>query len=75
MTESPEREEYRMRCKYYREISGHCSKQSGSYGKRYPGFPYSPPRYFLDINCTPDTNCPRMKRYDKMHKQGKEAEK
>lgn len=68
MTESPEREMYRMQCKHYGEPNGHCLKQSGDYGKLYPGFPYSPPSMFVDINCTPDANCRRMKRYDKINK-------
>lgn len=67
MEESFEREQYRMECKHYAPMSGHCRKQSGSLGKRYPGFPYSPPRGFIDINCTPDADCARMKRYDKLH--------
>lgn len=69
MKETFEREEYRMRCKHYAVLSGHCRKQSGSFGKQYPGFLYSRPIGFIDINCTPDTNCARMKRYDKLHKE------
>ena len=67
MTESPEREMYRMRCKHYGEPNGHCHKQSGACMPKY-GFSYAPITAYVDINCTPDTNCTRMKRYDKINK-------
>lgn len=65
--ESKEREAYRMRCKHYSEVSGHCRKQSGSCMPLY-GFPYAKLTAYIDINCTPDCDCARMRRYDKLHK-------
>ena len=67
MTESPERRLYRMRCKYYGEPNGHCHKQSGACMPKY-GFPYAPMTAYVDINCTPDADCRRMNRYNKLHK-------
>lgn len=64
MTETIEREQYRMRCKHY-GIEGHCRKQSreiSNYGSVW-AFPYT--RMFVDVVCTSDANCERMKRYDK----------
>lgn len=67
MTESFEREQYRMQCKYYGVASGHCHKQSGACMPKF-GFPFAPMTAYIDINCTPDADCARMKRYDKLHK-------
>lgn len=58
-TESPAREAYRMRCKHY-GVDGGCRKQS--HAKRIYGYYFA-----VDIACTPDCNCARMKRYDKQH--------
>lgn len=68
MTESPEREMYRMKCKHYGEPSGHCRKQSGSCMPMF-GFPYAPMTAYVDINCTSNADCARMKRYDKLNKE------
>ena len=68
MTESPERREYREKCKYYAEMSGHCHKQSGPCMPKF-GFPYAHMTAYIDINCTPDAKCARMKRFDKLHKE------
>lgn len=65
--ETNEREAYRMRCKYYSDVSGHCRKQSGPCMPLY-GFPYAPNTAYIDINCTPDCDCARMRRWDKQHK-------
>lgn len=32
--ENKEREAYRMRCKHYSDVSGHCHKQSGELGRK-----------------------------------------
>lgn len=67
MNESEEREAYRMRCKRYSEVSGHCRERSGSCMPLY-GFPYAPNTAWIDINCTPGCGCARMKRFDKRTK-------
>lgn len=59
MSESPERKQYRMACKHYSEPSGHCLKDS--YAERIYGYYFA-----VDVKCTPNCNCPRMKRYDKL---------
>lgn len=64
MTESNEREAYRMKCKHYTEPNGHCRKQSGSCMPLY-GFSYAKHTAYIDINCTPDCCCARMRRFDK----------
>ena len=58
MTESKEREAYRRACKHYSEPSGHCLKES--YAERIYGYYFA-----VDVACTPDCGCARMKRYDK----------
>ena len=71
MIETKEREAYRMRCKHYSELSGHCYKQSGEIGRRMEfvnGKFMWVASGFIDIYCTPDCNCARMKRYDKLNK-------
>lgn len=62
MTETKEREAYRMRCKHYNYASDHCSKQS--HAERIYGYYFA-----VDVACTPDCGCARMKRYDKMNKE------
>lgn len=57
--ESKEREAYRMKCRYY-GVNGNCYKQSSSvliYG------------YYVavDISCTPNCDCARMRRFDKLN--------
>ena len=61
MTESKEREAYRMRCRYY-GVEGNCHKQS--HAERIYGYYFA-----VDVACTPDCNCARMKRCDKMNKE------
>lgn len=60
--ESKEREAYRKRCKHYGEASGLCCDQSHYYRK-------GETTIAVEIRCTPDCNCARMKRYGKMNKQ------
>ena len=63
--ESPAREEYRKRCKHY-GVDGNCLS-----GKRVSADGYthiSLLKAHIQIACTPDCNCTRMKRYDKMNK-------
>ena len=55
--ETKERTIYRMNCKYYGEYNDSCYWKSGGGN----GF-------FIDIACTPNSKCPRMMRYDKLHK-------
>lgn len=65
MTESNEREAYRKRCKHY-GVDGNCLS-----GKRVSAYGYthiSLLKAHIQIACTPDCNCTRMKRYDKMNK-------
>lgn len=57
MRESKERREYRGKCKH-RGMYEKCYKKSGFYGNLH-----------ISIGCTSDTKCPRMKRYDKLHKE------
>lgn len=59
--ESKEREAYRMKCKHYGVLSGLCCKKSHYYSK-------GALTIALDISCTPDCDCARMKRYDKRKK-------
>lgn len=59
--ESPAREAYRKRCKHYGKASGLCCEQSHYYCK-------GEATIAVDILCTSDCNCARMKRYDKMNK-------
>ncbi len=66
MTETKEREAYRMRCKYYHYGSYHCTKQS--HGRKRFNFPYAPYVEFVDFICTPDCGCARMRRWDKLNK-------
>lgn len=47
---------HRLRCKH-RGYSGSCLKKSGYYG----------PALHLNIACTADSECERLKRYDKKH--------
>lgn len=63
MTESKEREAYRMKCKYYHYGSDHCQKQS--HGRKLLNLPYAPYVEFVDFICTPDCDCVRMRRFDK----------
>ena len=61
MTESKEREAYRMKCKHYGVLSGLCCKKSLYYSKGALTIAY-------DILCTPDCDCARMRRFDKRKK-------
>lgn len=51
--ETSERRLYRKKCRHYSGWVGHCLKRSGGSN----GF-------FIDVCCTPDANCARMRRYD-----------
>lgn len=55
--ETKEREAYRMRCKRY-GVEGNCHKQS--HAERIYGYYFA-----VDIACTPDCKCARMRRYDR----------
>lgn len=57
MTESKEREAYRQACRHY-GIEGNFYKQS--HAERIYGYCFA-----VDIACTPDCGCARMKRFDK----------
>lgn len=59
--ESKEREAYRMKCRYY-GVEGNCHKQS--HAERIYGYYFA-----IDIACTPDCDCARMKRFDKRKKE------
>ena len=64
--ESPAREAYRKACKHY-GVDGDCYNYSTALR---PGWVYwSFERGHVSITCTPDCNCVRIKRYDKMNKQ------
>ena len=60
MTETKEREAYRKRCRHY-GAEGDCHKQS--HAERIYGYYFA-----VDIACTPDCDCARMKRFDKRKK-------
>lgn len=62
MTESKEREAYRMKCKHY-GCEGNCGKRS--YVKRINAFTSAGILFY----CTPDCDCARMRRYDKRMKE------
>ena len=57
MTETKEREAYRKACRHY-GVDGNCHKQS--HAERIYGYYFA-----VDVACTPDCGCARMKRYDK----------
>lgn len=61
MTESKEREAYRMKCRHHSRVSDLCCDKSHYYCKGALTIAY-------DILCTPDCDCARMKRYDKRKK-------
>jgi hypothetical protein len=58
MTETPKRAQYRMTCKHY-NCNGMCMRDSGYYGDGM----------HILFACTPETKCPRLKRYDKLNKE------
>lgn len=58
--ETKEREAYRMKCKHY-GVEGLCCDKSHYYSKGILTIA-------VEIACTPDCNCARMKRYDKRKK-------
>lgn len=62
MNESKEREAYRMKCKWYGKASGLCCDKSHYYCK-------GALTIAVDVACTPDCDCARMKRYDKRKKE------
>lgn len=61
--ETKEREAYRMACRHY-GVEDSCHKQS--HAERIYGYYFA-----VDVACTPDCGCARMKRYDKRKKQDK----
>ena len=63
--ESKEREAYRMRCKHY-GVEGNCLSRKRVSDDGYTHI--SLLKAHIQIACTPDCNCARMKRYDKMNK-------
>lgn len=70
MTETKEREAYRMKCKHY-GVEGNCHKQSGELGRKLTVVDRQfrwVSTGFIDVLCTPDCGCERMKRYDKLNK-------
>lgn len=70
--ETKEREAYRMRCKHYSDVSGHCRKQSGELGRKLTVVDRQfrwVSTGFIDVLCTPDCGCARMKRWDKRNKE------
>lgn len=63
---SKEREAYRMKCKHY-GADGNCLS-----GKRMSADGYthiSLLKAHVQIACTPDCDCARMKRWDKLNKE------
>lgn len=62
MTESKEREAYRMKCRYYLQTSGMCLRRSNV--SHFDDCMLSVARI-----CAPDCGCARMKRWDKKHKE------
>lgn len=68
MDEPLERQMYRMECKHY-GVNGGCLKQSREQSRpRTSPWGVFQPVFFIDIACTSDCNCRRMKRYDKLKK-------
>lgn len=65
-TETTERTLYRMACKHYLEPQGLCARMSHCKGGGKFTIGYKP--YAIDFGCTEDAKCPRMRRYDKIHK-------
>lgn len=53
-------EAYRKACRHY-GVGGNCHKQS--HAERIYGYYFA-----VDIACTPDCGCARMRRWDKEHK-------
>ena len=53
MTETKEREAYRKACRHY-GVEGNCHKQS--HAERIYGYYFA-----VDVACTPDCDCARMK--------------
>lgn len=62
MTETKQREAHRMACKHYGKASGLCCDKSHYYSKGILTIA-------VEITCTPDCDCARMRRYDKMKNQ------
>ena len=65
MSEPIERLIHRITCPHY-GINDHCaleSKNASFYGNKY-GFPH-PQKRFMDIPCTEDSKCSRMKKFDR----------
>lgn len=60
--ETKERESHRKACRHYGALSGLCCKKSLYYSVGVLSIAY-------DIYCTPDCDCARMKRFDKLNKE------
>lgn len=69
MTETKEREAYRMKCRYY-GVEGNCHKRSLDITAYGPIWDTTMKMYAV-VNCTPDCGCTRMKRFDKRKKEEK----
>lgn len=64
--ESSAREAYRKKCKHY-GVEGNRRKRSLNITAYGPIWGTTMKMYAV-VNCAPDCNCARMKRYDKMNK-------
>lgn len=59
--EPKEREDFRNKCKY-QKLGCLCEKGYGTYG-----YDIKSKEGYCLIGCTPDVNCPRLKRWDTLH--------
>lgn len=59
--ESREREAYRKGCRHHSRVSDLCCKKSHYYCK-------GALTIAVDVACTPDCDCARMRRFDKRRK-------
>ena len=60
MTESKERESYRKACRHYGVVGG-CYERSRTFSNERVTIA-------VELDCTPDCGCARMRRYDKRKK-------
>lgn len=77
--EKIERTYYRMACKFFLPYSENCSRDSQVIETRtmldFSGSKMTTKEVILthiSVRCTPDSKCPRLRRYDKLHKTNKE---
>ena len=66
--ETKEREAHRTKSRHY-GVEGNCHKRSGVKPLMKIGSSPMPIMQWVDISCTPDCDCTRMRRYDKRKKQ------